>query len=122
MTELERGAELALVSLLSLLFKKEKRKKIDVSCLSINPSRIKIFIAESFYNVKYGSSIITSKVSQCISVMKTETLVFLLTSRQKRELKCKNKLFFWKHQFFLFSLQIIFDGHFNVIIDNPYLT
>ena len=28
-------------------------------------------IAESFYNVKYGSSIITSKVRQKISVMKT---------------------------------------------------
>ena len=33
-------------------------------------------LAESFYNVKYGLSIITSKVSQKISVVKTKTLVF----------------------------------------------
>ena len=39
---------------------------------------------ESFYNVKYGSSVITSKVSQKISVMKTQTN------------------FSGKHQFFVF--------------------
>ena len=39
-------------------------------------------IAESFYYVNYGSSIIMSKVSQIISVMKTKTWVFLLSSRQ----------------------------------------
>ena len=39
-------------------------------------------LAESFYYVNYGSSIIMSKVTQIISVMKTETLVFLLSSRQ----------------------------------------
>ena len=38
-----------------------------------------LYLAESFYNITYGSSIITSKVSQKISVMKT--LVFLLSSR-----------------------------------------
>ena len=53
-----------------------------------------ISIAESFYNVKCGLSIITSKVSQKIS----ETPVFL------------------------FSLLRIFDRIFDVIIDDPYLT
>ena len=33
-------------------------------------------IAESFYYVNYGSSIIASKVRQIISVMKAESLVF----------------------------------------------
>ena len=33
-------------------------------------------IAESFYFINYGSSIITSKVRQIVSVMKTERLVF----------------------------------------------
>ena len=35
-----------------------------------------ITIAESFYNVNYGSSIITSKVRQINSVKKTQRLVF----------------------------------------------
>ena len=35
-----------------------------------------VWIAESFYNVKYGLSIITSKVCQIISGMKTKTLEF----------------------------------------------
>ena len=55
-------------------------------------------LAESFYNVNYGSSIITSKVSQKISVNTGVSVVF----KTKRELKCQNKLFFWKHQFFCF--------------------
>ena len=42
--------------------------------------------------------------------------------KTKRELKCQNKLFFWKHHFFLLSLLRIFDGIFDVIIDDPYLT
>ena len=42
------------------------------------------FIKESFFYVNYGSSIITSKVSQMISVMKT--LLFLLSSRQKMKI------------------------------------
>ena len=33
-------------------------------------------LAESFYYVNHGSSIIMSKVRQIISVMKTETVVF----------------------------------------------
>ena len=55
-------------------------------------------LAESFYNVKYGSSIITSKVSQKISVMKNTGVSVVF--KTKRELKCQNNLFFWKHQFF----------------------
>ena len=47
-------------------------------------------LAESFYNIKYGSSIITSKVSQKISGV---SVVF----NTKRELKWQNKVFFWKH-------------------------
>ena len=41
--------------------KREKFKKIVSLC----------YLAESFYHVKYGSSIITSKVNKIISVMKT---------------------------------------------------
>ena len=37
----------------------------------LTPQILEELIAESFYNVKYVSSIITSKVSQKISVMKT---------------------------------------------------
>ena len=37
---------------------------------------VKVKIAESFYYVNYGSSIIMSKVCQIISVMKTKTPVF----------------------------------------------
>ena len=78
-------------------------------------------IAESFYNIKYGSSIITSKVSQKISVIKNMNTGISVVFKTKRELKCQNKQFFWKHQFF-FSLLRIFDGIFEIIIDNPYLT
>ena len=48
-------------------------------------------LAESFYSVKYGSSIITSNVRQIISVMKTKILVF------------PKKLYF-KNSSFLFTL------------------
>ena len=41
----------------------------------------KDILGEPFYYVNYGSSIITTKVSQIISVMKTQTLLFLLSSR-----------------------------------------
>ena len=41
--------------------------------------------------------------------------------KTKRKSKCQNKLFFWKHPFF-FSLLSSFDGIFDVIIDDPYLT
>ena len=44
-------------------------KKIDKK--SLTPQILEELIAESFYNVKYGSSINTSKVNQKISVMKT---------------------------------------------------
>ena len=74
-------------------------------------------LAESFYTVKYGLSIIMSKVGQKISVLKTGVSVVFKT---KHELKGQNKLFFWKHQvFFLFSLLRIFDWIFDVIIDSP---
>ena len=41
-----------------------------------------VIIAESFYYVNYELSITMSKVIQIISVMKTETLSFLLSLRQ----------------------------------------
>ena len=70
-------------------------------------------LAESFYNIKYGSSIITSKLSQKMSGV-------FVVFKTKRELKCQNKLFFWNHQFFvLFSLLRIFGRIFDVIIDDP---
>ena len=54
-------------------------------------------IKQSFYNLKYGSSIITSKVSKIISVMKTKALVLLLSSRQKMNENAKNELFLKYH-------------------------
>ena len=50
-------------------------------------------LAESFYYVNYGLSIIMSKVTQIISVMKTETLVFLLSSRQNINENAKMNFF-----------------------------
>ena len=44
-------------------------KKIDKK--SLTPQILEELIAESFYNVKYGSSIIKSKVSQKITEIKT---------------------------------------------------
>ena len=41
---------------------------------SMNSKRSFYILAESFYYVNYGSSIISSNVSQIISVMKTETV------------------------------------------------
>ena len=52
-----------------------------------------ITIAESFYNVNYGSSIITSKSPSKISVIKTNTSVFVVF-KTKCELKCQNEFFF----------------------------
>ena len=52
---------------------------------------------QSFYNDKYGSSVITSKVSQNISVMKNINTGVSVVFKTKCELKCQNKLFFWKH-------------------------
>ena len=43
---------------------------------------LKSAILAIFQKRQYGSSIMLSKVSQKISVMKTKTLVFLLSSRQ----------------------------------------
>ena len=39
--------------------------------------------AESFYYVKYGSSVITSKILSKFSVMKTKKLVFLFRVQQQ---------------------------------------
>ena len=47
-------------------------------------------LAESFFNVKYRSSIITS-VCQKISVTKINTGVFVVF-KTKHELKCQNEL------------------------------
>ena len=79
--------------------------------------------AESFYNLNYGSSIITSKVCQINSVMETERLVF------------PEKWYFKKGSFwhfnscfvlkttetpvFMLSLLIFFWLTFDEIIDNP---
>ena len=52
---------------------------------------------ESFYNVKYGSSVITSKVSQKISVMG-----FLLSSRQNMIKIQKQTIFLETPFFFVF--------------------
>ena len=45
-------------------------------------SEFNVSIAESFYYVNYGTSNITPKVREIISVMKTIISVFLLSSRQ----------------------------------------
>ena len=51
-------------------------------------------IAESFYNVNYGSSIITSKsLSKNIS----NQLLFFFVFKKKCELKCQNELFLKYH-------------------------
>jgi hypothetical protein len=70
-------------------------------------------IAESFYYVNYGLSIITSKVRQIISVMKAETLVF----PEKLYLKYSSFWHFNSHfvlkttetPVFMFSLLRLFD-------------
>ena len=79
------------------------------------------FKAESFYNIHYGSSMITSKSSSKISVIKTNTcddltkivhfgiLILVLSWRQQN-----HKCLFWLLRFF--------DELFDVIIDNPLLT
>ena len=41
------------------------------------------------------------KIRQKISVIKINTCVFVVF-KTKRELKCQDKLFFWKHHFFVF--------------------
>ena len=64
--------------------------------------------AESFYNFRYGSLIVTSNVSQKISV------VFLLSSRQNMNQK---QTIFLETPVFLFLILRIFD----VIIDDSYL-
>ena len=57
-----------------------------------NLNTIKALLAESFYYVDYGLSIITSKVSQIFSVTKINTGASVVFKR-KHELKCHNKLF-----------------------------
>ena len=74
-------------------------------------------IAEPLYSVKYGSS----KVSQIISVMKTKTLVFLVSP--KHELICQNELILQYHfsgntSLYVFITEIICQT-FDVIIDDP---
>ena len=61
------------------------------------PSNLVVLaLVESFFNVKYGSSIITSKVSQKISAMKTPVFVSVVF-KTNRELKCQNELFLKYH-------------------------
>ena len=50
-----------------------QKYKLSNSCTKKNPemNQIEDCLEESFYNVKYGSLIIKSKVTQKISVMKT---------------------------------------------------
>ena len=57
------------------------------------------------------------KVRQIISVMKTNTGVFVVFTT-KRELKCQ----FSENIVCLFSLLRFFDELFDVIIDDPFLT
>ena len=58
--------------------------------------------------------LLRQKVRQKISVIKTNTCVFVVF-KTKHELKRQNK------PFFLFPLLRIFDRIFDVIIDDPYL-
>ena len=60
------------------------------------------------------------KLVRNLSSENINTGVFVVL-KTKRELKCQNKQFFWKHKFFVFILRI-FDGIFDGIIDDPYLT
>ena len=53
-------------------------------------------LAQSFCYVNYGSSIFTSKVSEIISVMETQTQ-FSVVFKMKCELKCQNELFLKSH-------------------------
>ena len=62
-------------------------------------------IAESFYSVKYGSSIITSNVCQIISLMKTKTLVF------------SEKLYFKNSSFWHFNLSLSWNIYFTDITE-----
>ena len=61
---------------------------------------------ESFYSVKYGSSIITSNVCQTISVMKTKTLVF------PEKWYFKNSSFWHFNSFFELSIIFLHNNEF----------
>ena len=79
-------------------------------------------LAESFYYVNHGLSIIPSKVCQIISVMKTWTDVFV-AFKTKHESKCQNKLFLKCHfsgntRFNVFITEIVWQT-FDLIIDDP---
>ena len=63
-------------------------------------------MADSLYYVKYGSSIITSKIPSKILSNKNIKTGVSVVFKTKRELKCPNKLFFWNHQFFFFFVFI----------------
>ena len=52
--------------------------------------------------------------------MKAKTGVYVVFKGNVNS-KCQNKLFFWKHLFFVFITET-FDGIFDAIIDDPYLT
>ena len=71
-------------------------------------------LADSFYNVKNGSSIITSKN---VSNEKKHTLCFQRIGILIPVLSWRQQ----KHQC-LFSLLRFFDELFDVIIDDPFLT
>ena len=68
-----------------------------------------VILAESFYYVNYGSSIITSKVSQIISVIENIGVSFVF--KTKRELKCDyfRNIILMEAPVFMFSSLILFD-------------
>ena len=81
-------------------------------------------IAESFYYVNYGSSIITSKVSLSnnLSNENINTGVSVVF-KTEHELKCQNELFLKYHfsghtSLYVFLTEIIWRT-FDVIFDNP---
>ena len=74
-------------------------------------------IAESFYHVKYGLSIIRQKFRQKFSVMKTKIWCFQLNSLFWHFNSCF-VLKATETPVFMFSLLRFFD----IIIDDPYLT
>ena len=88
-----------------------KLKKNYVCLLSLTNSLYGNTIAESFYNVNYGSSIIMSK-SLSKNLSNQNAFVFVVF-KTKRELKRQNELFL-KYHFsgntsFMFSLMRLFD-------------
>ena len=88
-----------------------------------NQQRCRRPSAESFYDVNYGSSTIASEVCQIISLIKSKTPVFPLSSRQNMNWNAKMN-YFWiilslETPVFNVFITDIFWQTFDVLIDDP---